>query len=484
MRKSLVIGLEVHVQLKSSRKMFCHQLTMQGNSEAKENELVDPLVFGMPGALPVLNENAIYNAAKFAWLFNATIPDVCTWDRKNYFYPDSAKAYQLTQNTIGQRIAEGGYVDCSLVREGGKTFKLDHAHLEEDVGKLTHYKHESTVDFNRAGTPLLEIVTKPDFRNSDEVIMFLETLIAGLTYHEISYCRMNRGELRCDVNISVRENEDSPFNNRVEIKNLNSFESIVDVIKYEHHRQANMMDRGEVVQQETRGWNTLDKHTYLLRSKENAEDYRYMPDPDIMPYNMSKIKQSLMCNDIQKIYAVKDLLLCRGLPRDYLKAFIENPAHIRTYERIMMAAETKGHIHTITIANCIINQIKIDSRELMFDVIVDTLLLLDKKEISFENATKMVNMIGSDFKWERAKDAIKALGYEQNNNLTDIEVLVDILSGLEDFKKAMAVYHSSKEAKILNPLIGSIVKANKGINPVLVRDTILKHYNENYAISN
>ena len=284
-----VIGLEVHVQLKTKSKMF----TRVGQGFGHDpNTLIDPVVLGLPGALPVLNKEAIKLSAKVGLIFGSEIPDVCKWDRKNYFYPDSPKNYQITQ--FDQPICVGGKVEIELPGEKRnimgmhRDVQLTRAHLEEDVGKLTHAESDSLVDYNRAGTPLLEIVTEPDMQTPDEAVALLQSLRMHLTAAGISDCDMEKGQMRCDANVSVRPKGSSELRTRTEMKNLNSTMGIKNSIAYEIRRQIKVYENGGTVQQETRRWDVDTNMTISMRGKEEAHDYRYFPDPDLMPVRLPR----------------------------------------------------------------------------------------------------------------------------------------------------------------------------------------------------
>jgi len=284
-----VIGLEVHVQLKTRTKMFTR--VAQGFGE-DPNTLTDPVIMGLPGVLPVLNLAAIEQSVKVGLIFDSEIPEVCKWDRKNYFYPDSPKNYQITQ--FDQPICVGGRVEVELVGESRNVMgehrfvALTRAHLEEDVGKLTHFEQDSLIDYNRAGTPLLEIVTEPDLHTPEEAVAFLQSLRMHLVAAGISDCDMEKGQMRCDANVSVRPSGSSVLNKRTEMKNLNTISGVKNAIAYEVRRQTKVYQQGGSIVQETRRWDADAGMTTSMRSKEEAHDYRYFPDPDLMPVRLPR----------------------------------------------------------------------------------------------------------------------------------------------------------------------------------------------------
>ena len=266
----VVIGLEVHVELATKTKIFCGCSTEFGGAP---NSHTCPVCTGMPGSLPVLNKKVVEYAAAVGLATNCTITQDCKFDRKNYFYPDLPKAYQITQ--FDHPICTGGYITVT----GGKDIRINHIHIEEDAGKLVHDDYEgiSMADYNRCGVPLIEIVTEPDFRSIEEVQDFVEKLALRLKYAGVCDAKMEQGSMRVDVNISIMPVGSTEFGTRAELKNLNSLKAIGRAIEYEINRQAEILDNGGTVIQETRRYNDNHGDTKALRSKEDAHDYRYFP---------------------------------------------------------------------------------------------------------------------------------------------------------------------------------------------------------------
>lgn len=272
-----VIGLETHVELATESKIFCACTTQFGGAP---NTHCCPVCMGMPGTLPVLNKNVVEYAVKAGLALNCTITQHTRFDRKSYFYPDLPKAYQISQ--LYAPLCRDGWVDI-----GGKTIHIHEIHMEEDAGKLMHADGITRVDYNRCGVPLIEIVTEPDFRTGEEVIAYLEHLKLTLQYLGVSDCKMQEGSLRCDVNLSVRPAGSAELGTRTEMKNLGSFKAIVKAIEYESARQIALLESGGVVVQETRRWDEEQNVSLSMRSKEDAKDYRYFPEPDLPPIDLS-----------------------------------------------------------------------------------------------------------------------------------------------------------------------------------------------------
>ena len=271
-----VIGLEVHVELKTDTKIFCSCPTTFG---AEPNTHCCPVCMGMPGTLPVLNKKVVDYAVKAGLATNCTITQKSKQDRKNYFYPDLPKAYQISQYDLP--LCEHGHIDINVGGEE-KRIGITRIHIEEDAGKLVHDdKYGTMIDCNRCGVPLIEIVSEPDIRGPEEAIAYLEKLRAIIMYTGVSDCKMQEGSLRCDVNLSVRKKGETKFGTRTEMKNLNSFSFISKAIEYEYKRQVEAIEAGEKIYQEPRRFDANTGKTYSMRRKENANDYRYFPDPDL-----------------------------------------------------------------------------------------------------------------------------------------------------------------------------------------------------------
>ena len=278
-----VIGLEVHVELATKTKIFCSCSTAFGGAP---NTHTCPVCTGMPGSLPVLNKQVVEYAIAVGLATNCTITQYCKFDRKNYFYPDNPQNYQISQLYLP--ICRNGGVEIETPA-GKKTIGIHEIHMEEDAGKLVHDEWEdvSIVDYNRSGVPLIEIVSEPDMRSGEEVIAYLEKLRMIIQYLGASDCKLNEGSMRADVNLSVREACAKEFGTRTEMKNLNSFKAIARAIEGERARQIELIEEGKAVVQETRRWDDNKEYSYAMRSKEDAQDYRYFPEPDLVPIVIS-----------------------------------------------------------------------------------------------------------------------------------------------------------------------------------------------------
>ena len=358
-----VIGLEVHVELATKTKIFCGCSTAFGGAP---NSHTCPVCTGMPGSLPVLNKQVVEYALAVGLAANCQINQYCKFDRKNYFYPDNPQNYQISQLYLP--ICHDGYVEIETVN-GTKKVGIHEIHMEEDAGKLIHDEWEecSLVDYNRSGVPLIEIVSEPDMRSADEVIAYLEKLRLIIQYLGASDCKLQEGSMRADVNLSVREVGAKEFGTRTEMKNLNSFKAIARAIDGERERQIELLEEGKQVIQETRRWDDNKEYSYAMRSKEDAKDYRYFPDPDLPPIYISD-------EWIQRVKAAQPELRTQKAKR-YKEEF-----DIPDYDiEILTSSKRLADLFEETVKLC--GQPKKVSNWLM----VETLRLLKEKEMEPED---------------------------------------------------------------------------------------------------
>ena len=454
-----VIGLEVHVELATKTKIFCSCSTEFGKAP---NTHTCPVCTGMPGSLPVLNKQVVEYAMAIGLATNCEISKVCKFDRKNYFYPDNPQNYQISQLYLP--IARNGYVE---IEAGGrkKKVRIHEMHMEEDAGKLIHdeWDDASLVDYNRSGVPLVEIVSEPDMRSAEEVIAYLEKLRMIIQYLGASDCKLQEGSMRADVNLSVREAGTEEFGTRTEMKNLNSFKAIARAIEGERERQIELLEEGKAVVQETRRWDDNKESSYAMRSKEDAQDYRYFPEPDLVPIAISG-------EWIEQIRARQPELQTEKMER-YKKEF-----DIPEYDaKIITGSKHMADIFEAASAVC--GKPKKVSNWLM----VETLRLLkdrgmEPEEISFspENLAKLVNLTESRainssvakevFEKIFAQDIDPEIYVEEHGlkTVNDEGALEEVIRKvIADNPKAAEDYHSGKE-KALGALVGQTMKAMKG----------------------
>jgi len=349
MEYEAVIGLETHVQLKTKSKMWCGCANQYG---AAPNTNVCPVCLGMPGVLPVPNEEALRKTVLTGYLLNCTIPRHAKFDRKNYFYPDASKNYQLTQ--YDQPSTANGFVDFEF-NGGLARVRITRAHLEEDVGKSTHFERHSGVDFNRAGVPLLEIVSEPDLTSADMAYEYLNALKDILIQGGISDCDMEKGMVRCDVNVSVRPVGTTGLGAKIEIKNMNSFSGVRRALEYEIPRQIEAVKRGEKLIQSTRRWDDVAGITEQMRTKEDAHDYRYFPEPDMMPLAPTDEWLASVRAQVVELPIARKQRLMRDfqLPAGDAEVFRSNPALGTYFESLAREAKNPK-----AVANWVINNLQ------------------------------------------------------------------------------------------------------------------------------
>lgn len=463
----MVMGLEVHVELKTKSKIFCSCETDFGG---EPNTHCCPTCMGLPGTLPSLNEKVVEYAIKAGVSTNCQITRRGKQDRKNYFYPDSGKAYQISQDELP--LCHDGYLDIET-EEGQKRIGITRIHIEEDAGKLVHDPELGTlIDYNRAGVPLVEIVSEPDFRSDQEVKAYLQKLRNIMIYIGVSDARMNEGSFRCDVNLSIREKGAEEFGTRAEIKNLNSFNSIMRAIEYERKRQIKMIENGERIVQETRGYDDDKRSTYSQREKEDADDYRYFPDPDLMPI----VIDEETIRDIEK-----------NLPElpDTRKAMYMDKYELSAYdaEQIISSKEVADYFEEVvslvkspkTLANILISEIFSLSPPDDFNINIkakdlgELVRSIEDGTINNNSAKQIIKIMNE--KQKTAKEIIKEKGLEQINSRETLEPLIDKI--ILDSQKAVKEYQAGKE-KALQSIIGKVMKETKGrANPELSK-TILE----------
>ena len=465
-----VIGLEVHVELATKTKIFCGCSTQFGGAP---NTHTCPVCTGMPGSLPVLNRQVVEYVMEIGLATHCDITRVCKFDRKNYFYPDNPQNYQISQLYLP--IARNGYVEIE-VGDTKKKIRIHEMHMEEDAGKLIHDEWDDTslVDYNRSGVPLVEIVSEPDMRSSEEVIAYLEKLRTTIQYLGASDCKLQEGSMRADVNLSVREMGVSEFGTRTEMKNLNSFKAIARAIEGERERQIELLEAGKKVVQETRRWDDNKESSHAMRSKEDAQDYRYFPEPDLVPIVISQ-------EWIDRVKKRQPEFREEKLKR-YKKEF-----DIPQYDaEILTESKHMADIFEETTALC--GKPKKVSNWLM----VETMRLLkehnmESEDITFtpENLAKLIELADAgtinssvakevfDYVFEKNVDPEKYVEEHGLKTVNDEGALIEVLEKvIADNPQAVVDYKGGKE-KALGALVGQTMKAMKGkANPGLVNQKL------------
>ncbi|MCM8783358.1 MAG: Asp-tRNA(Asn)/Glu-tRNA(Gln) amidotransferase subunit GatB [Candidatus Omnitrophica bacterium] len=464
-----VIGLEVHLQLKTKTKAFCGCANSFG---AEPNTLVCPVCLGLPGSLPVLNKKALEYALKVALALNCEVKEFFKFDRKNYYYPDLPKNYQISQYDMPLSI--NGYLEIDTETKN-KRIRIKRVHLEEDAGKLIHTPEYSLVDYNRAGVPLLEIVTEPDINSAEEAYEYLVNLKSVLEYLEVSDCNMEKGSLRCDANVSLRKKGSSVLGIKTELKNMNSFKAVRDALDFEISRQRKILDGGERVIQETRLWDAEEGITISMRTKEEAHDYRYFPDPDLVIFTVDEkviksIKDTLpefprqRCLRFQKEYSLS-FYDAEVLTRSkYLADYFESCAKLYPYPK-----EISNWLTTEVLAYLNEKKIPIEEFTLESEKLIGLLKILQAKQIS-RNTAKDVLRIMLDTNKD-ADTIIKEKNLFLISDESDLEKIVDEV--IKNNPNSVNDYLKGKENAIMF-LVGQVMKQTKGkADPVRV-NTLLK----------
>lgn len=465
-----VIGLEVHVELKTKTKIFCGCPTEFGG---EPNTHVCPICLGLPGTLPVLNKKVLEYAIKAGLALNCQIAEFSKFDRKNYFYPDLPKAYQISQYDLP--IAEHGYLDINVNGEN-KRIGITRIHMEEDAGKLVHQgatissSNSSLVDYNRTGVPLIEIVSEPDIRSAEEAKAYLEMLKAVIEYTGVSDVRMEQGSLRCDANVSIRPVGAQEFGTKTEVKNLNSFKAVQKAIEYEIARQEEVLADGEKIIQETRTWDDNKGITLSLRSKEEAHDYRYFPDPDLTPLVISKEWIEEIKADLPELPAAKKerLIKEQGLPEYDAGVITSSRALADFYDQTVVQYNDPKKVSNwimvelLGMANA--QGLEITETKITPDGLAKLLQLIDKGTISGKIAKQVfAEMFATGKDPEvivKEKGLVQISDEDQLNTIIE-EVVANNPKPVEEFK-------AGKE-KAIGFLVGQVMKATKGqANPGLV----------------
>lgn len=465
-----IIGLEVHCQLNTKTKIFCSCPTSFGD---KANVHVCPTCLALPGALPVLNKEAVKKAIMFGTAVNATINKKSVFDRKNYFYPDLPKAYQISQFTIP--IVEHGELFININGEN-KRIGITRAHLEEDAGKNTHEEGRSLVDLNRAGTPLLEIVSEPDMRSGDEAVAYLKKLHSILRFINISDANMQEGSFRCDVNVSIRPKGDEKLYTRVEIKNLNSFKFVQKAIEYEVARQIDAWEDGkysELVVQETRLFDTSNFTTRSMRSKEDSAEYRYFPDPDLLTVEIS----NEMLEEARKIPELPNEKKERyinelGLKKDDAEVIISSYEHAKFFEDLINAGHEPKLCVTwlnVELNGRLKNGITIEDSPVDSTKMSDLLSRIEDGTISQKAAKEVLDFIMENIEIS-VDDVIKKLGLKQVSDDATILAVIDAVISKNEQK--VAEYRNGKD-KLFGFFVGQVMKEGKGaFNPAKVNELL------------
>lgn len=476
MKYETVIGLEIHVELKTESKMFCACTTKYGG---QPNSQCCPICMGMPGTLPIINKKAVELAIRTGLALNCNIMKYNTMDRKNYFYPDLPKSYQITQQY--HPICRGGYLQVDM--DGNKKrIGITRIHLEEDAGKLIHDSKgaQTLVDYNRAGVPLIEIVTEPHIESPDQAVAFLEELRRILLYLDVSDCKMQEGSLRCDVNLSIRPKGEFSLGTRTEMKNLNSFRAIHRAIKHEAARQVSVIESKDRILQETRRWDDLSGMSISMREKQDAQNYRYFQDPDLMPFIVNKSLIDAIKANMPELPDQKRerFMLEYGLPQydadiivssKSMADFFENCLDLYDIEKKPESAKKVSNWLMGDVMRLMKEQdIKSDGIKLSPSLLVQLLRLVDEGTISSSMGKDVFTEM-----WDTGQTPIEIVDRKGLRQISDEDQLRDIIRGvIRENPKSLEDYLNGRK-KAFGHLVGQTMKKTKGkANPQLVNQLL------------
>ncbi len=466
MRYELVAGLETHVELSTKTKIFCGCTTEFGGSP---NTHCCPICIGLPGTLPKLNKQVVRYAIRAGLATNCEISRISKMDRKNYCYPDLSKAYQISQ--YDKPLCKNGYIELS----NGRKIRLNRIHIEEDAGKLIHQKGDTYVDYNRGGVPLIEIVTEPDFRSVDEVREYVEKLQLIMRYIGVSDCKMQEGSMRCDVNISVRPEGQKEFGTRTEIKNMNSIAFMAKAIEYEQERQIDIIESGGSVQQETLRYDDATNTTSSMRGKEDANDYRYFRDPDLVTINVTdqeveELEKTIPELPDEKLERYVEKL---GIPEPDAQLLVKYRRVAEYFERA-----SEGTANPRTAANFIIGQIfrtiENESAKEEFDIPVsaeslrELIQLLDSKKIRMNLAKSTLDKM-----LETGKKASELISEKDMGGLDEEATKKLCQEAVDANPNAVADYKNGKE-KAVKAIVGYVMKNSRGKADAMKAEEIIK----------
>jgi len=473
----MTIGIECHVQLATKSKLFSGADNDARNQTP--NQVTSPIDFGLPGMLPVLNHQAVVLAVRAAKALNAEVAPVSRFDRKHYFYPDLPKGYQISQ--MYQPIILSGHVDAPLLDGGSVKVRIHHAHLEEDAGKLTHHTDYSLVDLNRAGTPLIEIVSEPDMHSPAEAKAFAAELHRLMTYAGVTKGDLYHGNMRFDVNISIAKKGATKLGTRAEVKNLNSFRSVERAAEFEFHRQVERIEKGENIIQETRGWDETTGKTGSQRSKEDAQDYRYMPDPDIPPIALGSEDISDMQKDVPPLpSSYRDAWSTLHLDRSVVDALLAKQSYAVLISEVQQSA---GDEAARRVAHWFSSAVGQDAEQVSVKVTnyaptdyAQLAEMVTKNELSSTAAKEVFSqlLVGSG----SPRDIAKAKNLLQESDEAAIQEIVDAVL-VDPASQQSVIDIKAGQHKAIGFLVGQVMKRSAGkANPALAQKLIRQKLEE------
>ena len=471
-----VIGLEVHVQLLTRTKAFCG---CENRFGAEPNTLVCPVCLGLPGALPVLNARAVEYATLAAKAINAEVREVSVFARKNYFYPDLPKGYQISQ--FDKPLAEHGYLDIHTAERGARRIGITRLHMEEDAGKSLHdgvydSARSTSVDLNRCGTPLIEIVSEPDLRTPDEAYEYLTRLKEILLYTGVSDCNMEEGSLRCDANVSVRPRGQAKFGTKAEVKNVNSFRYIRSALEYEIERQVELLEEGGRVVQETRLWNATEGRTYSMRSKEQAHDYRYFPEPDLPVLIVSAPRQAKIVASMPELPEARRARMIAeyGIAPQDAQTLTATRAFADQFEQAAKAAKSPRRVANLVLSE-LTSRLKLQGLELeqspiTMAGIAQAADLAEDGKLSSKQLKQLF-----DTAFERGEDFGTTYEREKPEQISDTGAIEGMIAEVIAANQKQVEQYRGGKKTVAAFFVGQVMRLSKGqANPGLLNELVAK----------
>lgn len=466
-----VIGIEIHVEMKTKSKMFSSSPIAFGK---EANTLVRPLDIAFPGTMPIVNKQAVINAIRVSNALNMTIDNELWFDRKNYFYSDLPKGYQITQDL--RPIGRNGYVDVKLSNGTTKRIEIERLHMEEDTCKQLHMADYTLLDYNRAGTPLIEIVSRPNIRSGEEAMKYVEAIKSIVVFTDVSDGKMEEGSLRCDVNVSIRPYGSDKLGTKVEVKNLNSTANVQRAIDFEVKRQTKLLLSGIPVEQETRRFDEMKKETVMMRKKTDAVDYKYFPEPNIAPIKLSDefIKNAIdTCPEL----ASEKLLryMSSGLSEEEANQMLQNRFMAQYFDECLKVNLTRSKAYWNWLNGDILaylnkNSLEITSLKVTPKNLDNLIEMIEKGTLSFNQARTVFEKMALDNK--DASIIADELGLKQNSNVDEIRQIV--IETIDSFPQSVIDYKNGKD-RAVGFLVGQIMKKTKGkTNPQIASKLVVE----------
>ena len=466
-----VIGIEIHVEMKTKSKMFSSSPIAFGR---EANTLVRPVDIAFPGTMPIVNKQAVVNAIRVSSALNMEIDNELFFDRKNYFYSDLPKGFQITQDK--RPIGKNGFIDVKLSDGSIKRIEIERLHMEEDTCKQLHMADYTLLDYNRAGTPLIEIVSRPNIRTGEEAMRYVEAIKSIVVFSDVSDGKMEEGSLRCDVNISIRPYGSKTYGTKVEVKNLNSTANVQRAIDFEIKRQTKSLLKGIAIEQETRRFDELKKETVLMRKKTDSVDYKYFPEPNIVPIRLSQEFIQHAIDTCPELASKKiERYIGVGLSEEEANQMLQNRLMAAYFDECIKVNKNRAKAYWNWLNGDILaylnkNELEITELKVTPDNLDVLIGMLEKSSISFNQARTVFEKMTIDNK--NAEAIVDELGLKQNSNEDEIKQIV--IQTIDEFPQSVVDYKAGKD-RAVGFLVGQIMKKTKGkVNPAITSKLVVE----------